>query len=134
VKVVSAIIDVRGVKSLATVFTGCVDAIGRASCSAILLASYVEATSVVDLAGIGPLGARSLRVLDAGLLTTWSSVVFPVLYVEAVSAIVAVLALYDPLVCSVARFGLSMDFCNTFTVMSRFEALDVGSAIFLDLV
>jgi len=137
VKAVSAIVDVGGVKSLAVVFTGCVDAIGGASCSAIPLALHVEAASVVDLAGAGPLGTRSLGGLDAGLLATWSSVVFPVLHVEAASAIVAVLALYDPSVCSVARFGLSMDFRNAFAVlavMSRLEALGVGSAIFPDLI
>lgn len=82
------------------VFTGCVDTISRASCSAVPLVSYIEAALVVELVGTGSLDARSSIALGRGLLATWSLVVF-----SAASAIVAVLALFDLLACSVARFG-----------------------------
>jgi hypothetical protein len=123
----SATTGVIGAESLDAVFTGCVDAIGEASCSVVPLASHVEAASV-DVVGTGSLGAGSLVALVARFLAAWSSVVFPVSHAEAVSAITAVLALFDPSACPVARFGLSMDFCTAFAilaVMSCLEALDV---------
>ena len=107
-----------GAKSLAAVFTGCVDTLGRASCSAILSTSYVKVALVVELVGAGSLGAGSLVALGRGLLAVWS------LVVEAASAIVAVLALFDPLACLVARFGLSMDLCAAFAVLAVTSLLE----------
>jgi hypothetical protein len=113
-----------------------------------LSASHVEAALAVDLVGVGPLGAASLGVLDAGLLAAWFSVVFSTaiadveligagspgagssealdtgllaawsLMVEAASVIAAVLALFDPSSCSVARFGLLMNLCAGFAVLA----------------
>ena len=82
------------------VFTGCVDTISRASCSVVPLVSHVKAALVVELVGAGSLDAGSSMALGRGLLAAWSSVVF-----SAASAIAAVLALFDLLACSVARFG-----------------------------
>ena len=103
-----------GAKSLAVVSTGCVDSMGGAICSAILLASHVTAALVAEsLGSVGSLGTGSSGALDTGLSAAWSSVTFSV-HIEARSTIVAVLALSDRLVCSVARFGLSIDLCAAF--------------------
>ncbi len=59
------------------------------------------------------------------------------LYIEVILAIVAILVLYDLLVCLVTRFSLLIDFYNAFivlVVMSCLKALSVSLVIFLDLV
>jgi hypothetical protein len=148
IKAALAIAGVVGTISLVVVFTGWVDTVGRASWSVTLSVSQVDAASVdvvgvrslgvgslavldagllaawfsvvfsvasaitdVELMGAGSLGAGSSEALNTGLLVAWS------LVVDA-SAIAAVLALFEPSACSVARFGLSMNFCAAFAVLA----------------
>lgn len=58
------------------------------------------------------IGAGSSEAPDIVLLAALASVV------EAVSAIAAVLALFDPLIYLVARTGLSIDLYTTFAVLA----------------
>lgn len=95
---ISAIADGMSAKSLA-----CVDAIGGALCSVALPPSHVEAASVVDLVGVRQLDAMSLVVLDAELVAARSSVALLVSHAEAAWAVAAVLILFEPSACSVAR-------------------------------
>ena len=66
---VSTIADVEGAKSLAAVSIGCVDGIGGASFSVILLASPVKAALIVELVvGTRSLGEGSSVALGTGLM------------------------------------------------------------------
>jgi hypothetical protein len=71
---------VIGAESLNAVFTGCVNTISRASCSAIPLALHVKAASV------NIIDARSLVMLGIGLLAALSSVVFLLTTTDVISA------------------------------------------------
>jgi hypothetical protein len=75
VKGLLAIISVISAESLNIVFISCVNAIGGASCLAILLSLYVKA-ALVNIVSTGLLGARSLVVLGIGLLAILSLVIF----------------------------------------------------------
>ena len=99
-----------GVGSLGAWSFAMLDAGSVAAWFSVVL-SAPSAIADVELMGAGSLGAGSSEALDTGLLTAWS------LVVEA-SAIAAVLVLFELSACSVARFGLSMDFCATFAVLA----------------